>query len=104
VSELKDQGNAALAADKVDEAIARYTEAIALDDGNHVLYSNRSFALTKAKKYLEALGDAEKTIELKPDWAKVRPRKKICVFSPLLPTHIHRPYCSMIMKVCHICF
>lgn len=54
-----------------EEAIKKYTEAIALDPENHVLYSNRSAALTKAARYLEALGDADKTIEIKPDWAKV---------------------------------
>lgn len=54
-----------------EDAIQKYTDAIALDLANHVLYSNRSAALTKAGRYLEALGDADKTLELKPDWFKV---------------------------------
>ena len=48
-----------------------YTEAIDLDPENHILYSNRSAAFAKAEKYDLALTDAEKTMELKPDWAKV---------------------------------
>jgi len=35
-----------------------------------VLYSNRSAALASCKRFTEALEDAEKTVELKPDWPK----------------------------------
>lgn len=69
--DLKDIGNAALAAGNYDQAIALYTEAIALDPNNHVLYSNRSAAYAKQKKYQNALEDAEKTVAIKPDWPKV---------------------------------
>ncbi|XP_049789360.1 stress-induced-phosphoprotein 1 isoform X2 [Schistocerca nitens] len=75
VNALKDKGNAALQAGKLDEAIKCYTDAIALDKNNHVLYSNRSAAYAKAGKYSQALEDAEKTVELKPDWAKGYSRK-----------------------------
>ena len=47
-----------------------YTEALTLDN-NAVLYSNRSAAHTKAGNYIQALNDAEKTIEMRPDWIKV---------------------------------
>lgn len=70
VNALKDKGNAALADNKFDEAIKCYTEAIQLDNNNHVLYSNRSAAYAKANKYDLALQDAEKTVQLKPDWGK----------------------------------
>ena len=69
-AQLKDQGNAALAAGNLDEAVRLYSEALALDSSNHVLFSNRSAAYAKAGKYMEALKDAEKTVELKPDWIK----------------------------------
>ena len=58
-------------AGKTEEAITLYSEAIDLDPDNHVLYSNRSAAYANLKKYQEALEDAEKTIQLKPDWSKV---------------------------------
>jgi len=75
VNELKERGNQALNAEKFDEAVAAYTEAIALDGQNHVLYSNRSAAFAKAGKFQEALEDAEKTIQLNPTWPKGYSRK-----------------------------
>ncbi|XP_043651302.1 stress-induced-phosphoprotein 1 [Drosophila teissieri] len=75
VNELKEKGNQALSAEKFDEAVAAYTEAIALDGQNHVLYSNRSAAFAKAGKFQEALEDAEKTIQLNPTWPKGYSRK-----------------------------
>ncbi|XP_014468444.1 PREDICTED: stress-induced-phosphoprotein 1 [Dinoponera quadriceps] len=75
VTSLKVRGNAALQEGKFDEAVKCYTEAIALDSNNHVLYSNRSAAYAKAEKYKQALEDAEKTVGLKPDWGKGYSRK-----------------------------
>lgn len=59
----------------MDEAVRLYSEALALDSRNHVLYSNRSAAYAKAGKYMEALKDADKTVELKPDWSKGHSRR-----------------------------
>lgn len=70
VLELKNKGNDALAAERFEDAVRFYTEALALDDKNHVLYSNRSAAYAKSEQFEKALEDAEKTIQLKPDWAK----------------------------------
>lgn len=64
-----------MAAGKLEEAVALYSEALTIDPGNHVLYSNRSAAYAKAGKYLEALQDAEKTVSIKPDWGKGHSRK-----------------------------
>ncbi|XP_066281121.1 stress-induced-phosphoprotein 1-like isoform X2 [Branchiostoma lanceolatum] len=75
VAELKDQGNRALTSGNTQEAIRLYGEAIKIDPTNHVLYSNRSAALAKASNYELALVDAEKTVELKPDWVKGFSRK-----------------------------
>ncbi|BFF94659.1 stress-induced-phosphoprotein 1 [Drosophila madeirensis] len=75
VNELKEKGNTALNAEKFDEAVAAYTEAIALDSQNHVLFSNRSAAYAKAGKFAEALKDAEQTIALNPTWPKGYSRK-----------------------------
>ena len=40
--ELKAQGNAAFSAKNFDEAIGFFTQGIAIDPSNHVLFSNRS--------------------------------------------------------------
>ncbi|XP_037957281.1 stress-induced-phosphoprotein 1 [Teleopsis dalmanni] len=79
VNELKEKGNQALNAEKYDEAISAYTEAINLDEKNHVLYSNRSAAYAKAEKFAQALEDAEKTIALNPSWPKGYSRKGVAL-------------------------
>jgi stress-induced-phosphoprotein 1 len=72
---LKEKGNAALGEGKYTEAIKFYTEAIALDPKNHVLFSNRSAAHAKNDNFEEALKDAEETVNIKPDWGKGYSRK-----------------------------
>ena len=71
-NQLKTEGNTALKDDRPDEAIRLYSEAIDLDPDNHILHSNRSAAYAKTAKYDLALKDAERTVELKPNWFKVR--------------------------------
>lgn len=65
---LKQQGNTAFQSGQFDKAIQLFSEAIKLDEQNHVLYSNRSACYVSLKQYEEALKDAEKTVMLKPDW------------------------------------
>eukprot|EP01031_Cornospumella_fuschlensis_P017867 gene17867-21861_t len=66
----KDQGNTAFQAGDVELAISLFTQAIDLDPDNHVFYSNRSAAYMKKDSISKALYDAEKCVELAPDWAK----------------------------------
>lgn len=66
-----------MSAEKYDEAVSAYTEAIELDKSNYVLFSNRSAAFAKAGKFRQALEDAEKTIELNPTWPKGYSRKGV---------------------------
>ncbi|CAI6081430.1 unnamed protein product [Clonostachys chloroleuca] len=73
--ELKALGNKAIAEKNFDEAIDKFTQAIALQPENHILYSNRSAAYASKKEWDNALRDAEKTTEIKPDWAKGYGRK-----------------------------
>ena len=54
------------------QAIERYTEAISLNRNNHLLFYNRSAAYARVGKFAEALEDAKRCHELKPDWPKVK--------------------------------
>lgn len=67
---LKEQGNAAFQAGDVTLAINYFSQAIEIDPDNHVLYSNRSAAYMKADSKSKALHDAERCVELAPNWAK----------------------------------
>ncbi|CCC07828.1 hypothetical protein SMACR_01394 [Sordaria macrospora] len=78
--ELKALGNKAIAEKNFDEAIDKFTQAIALDPTNHILYSNRSAAYASKKDWDNALQDAEKTTEIKPDWPKGWGRKGTALF------------------------
>jgi hypothetical protein len=73
--EAKALGNAAFKAKQYPEAVTHFTAAIAADPKNHVLYSNRSAAHAAAEEYKSALLDANKCIDLKPDWAKGHSRR-----------------------------
>eukprot|EP00727_Mastigamoeba_balamuthi_P004038 m51a1_g13631 hypothetical protein (232) ;mRNA; r:47-794 len=87
----KCEGNKHLQEGRVDEAIASYTAAIALDPANHLYRrhrrpdleipppplisrsrtpSNRCAALTAAGRHEEALADAEECVRLAPSFAK----------------------------------
>ncbi|KAH6669313.1 putative heat shock protein sti1 like protein [Halenospora varia] len=72
---LKAAGNQAIKEHKFDEAIDKFTEAIAIEPTNHILYSNRSAAYASKKEWESALTDADKVTEIKPDWAKGWGRK-----------------------------
>lgn len=78
--ELKALGNKAIAAKNFDEAIDKFTQAIAIDPSNHILYSNRSAAYASKKDWGHALEDAEKTTEIKPDWPKGWGRKGTALY------------------------
>ena len=54
----KNEGNEALKAGKIAEAIALYTEAIEMNK-NEGMFTNRAMAYIKQKKYKEALFDCE---------------------------------------------
>ncbi|KAK0467907.1 activator of Hsp70 and Hsp90 chaperone [Desarmillaria tabescens] len=72
---LKDQGNKAFSAKEYDKAINLFSQAIAIDPKNHVLYSNRSAAKAGKKQWAEALADAEQCIAVNPSWSKGYARK-----------------------------
>lgn len=72
---FKDEGNVHFKAGEFLKAAASYTKAIKAEPGNHVFYSNRSQAFLKLSKVQKALEDAEKCIELAPDFVKGYHRK-----------------------------
>ena len=53
----------------------KFTQAIAIEPQNHVLYSNRSAVYAATSEYQKALDDANKATEIKPEWAKGWSRK-----------------------------
>ena len=69
-SAVQAKGNAAFSSGNFPDAVEHFTAAIAVDPTNHVLYSNRSAAYASMSQYQQALGDAQKVVELKPDWPK----------------------------------
>ena len=74
-SSVKARGNALMKEGKYVDAIVLYSEGIAMEPANPVLYSNRSLAFLKLSQYFFAMKDAENTIRLIPDWAKGYYRK-----------------------------
>ena len=71
VEELKQQGNKAFSSGNYQDAIGFFSKAIDLDPSNHVLFSNRSAAYSSLRDYEKALQDADKAINISPNWAKV---------------------------------
>ncbi|GMH38183.1 hypothetical protein BSKO_06067 [Bryopsis sp. KO-2023] len=76
----KEAGNEAFKAMDYPKAVKHYTEALkrgpaAVNEEAYKLYSNRAACYTKLVAMNEALKDAEKCIELKPDFPKGYSRK-----------------------------
>lgn len=76
----KSKGNQSLSQGKYEEAVQHYTEAANLgflksNDEMVRIYSNRSGAYFGLKRYAEALQDADKAIEIKPDFINAYVRK-----------------------------
>lgn len=78
--EAKKRGNEAWTSGDFAEAIKQFTEAIELDGKNAVYYSNRSAAYLSSGKIDEALSDAKKAVNLRPDWGKAYSRKGAALF------------------------
>ena len=62
-------------AQNFEKAIEHYTSAIGETPDDHTIYGNRSASYFKLQQYEKAQADAEKCIELKPDWSKGYQRK-----------------------------
>lgn len=66
----KAEGNAYMSSKQYDSAIGSYTRAINLDPTNAVYYSNRAAAYSSKNTHADAIVDAEKAIEVDPNFIK----------------------------------
>ncbi|XP_037918666.1 tetratricopeptide repeat protein 28 [Hermetia illucens] len=73
------QSNAACQSGDFATAVGLYTDALALDPGNYILYSNRSAARLKQGQFALALQDATKARELCPQWPKAYFRQGVAL-------------------------
>lgn len=71
---LKGEGNKAMATKDFDTAIAKYSEAIALDASNVVFLSNRAAAYSSSSQHAKAIEDAKAAIALDPNFSKAYSR------------------------------
>lgn len=69
-AQLKDEGNELFRKQDYVGALAKYTEAIALDDKNAVLYANRAACNHGLNRYLDAVDDAKMATKVDPCYAK----------------------------------
>lgn len=76
---LKEEGNQAHVAKDHARAIELYTQAIALNPLDAVLYSNRCAAYMGAEDHTKALEDARVAKALRPDWVKALFREGQCL-------------------------
>lgn len=73
------QSNAACQSGDFATAVLLYTDALQLDPGNHILYSNRSAARLKQGQFAAALQDATQARELCPQWPKAYFRQGVAL-------------------------
>ena len=72
---FKEQGNAAFKAKNFEEAVDKYSQALNETANDHTILGNRAAAYHNMNNFEEALADANKCIEFKPDWSKGYQRK-----------------------------
>lgn len=68
--DLKNAGNAFFKKKQWKEAIAKYTESVAVDPSYHVSYSNRSQAYFQLGDYEKAAADGRACIKANPEFVK----------------------------------
>lgn len=71
---LKNEGNIAVREERIQDAVDKYTQAIALDGNNAALYSNRAATYNKLGNYTQALADAEHALLIDSNYTKAHGR------------------------------
>lgn len=79
-TEFKNKGNEAFKAQRYEEAIEFFTQAIQHNPNDHVFYSNRSGAYLNSGDYDKALEDAETCVKMNPSWPRGYQRKGTALF------------------------
>eukprot|EP00889_Picochlorum_renovo_P007052 jgi/Picre1/34082/NNA_001557.t1 len=70
ITQSKSAGNTYFKEKKYKDAIRMYSQAIAGNETDHTLFSNRSASYLAIGLLEQALWDAQKSVSLKPDWGK----------------------------------
>lgn len=76
----KEKGNAAFSAKRFSEAVDHYMRALAQDPFDHVFYSNRSACYAEEQEFDKALRDADRCVELNPQFAKGYNRRALALY------------------------
>lgn len=72
--ELKTKGNTQMSSQSYNDAIESYTQAINLTPNNKIFYSNRAAAYSQAGQQTLAIDDANKALEIDPQFARAYSR------------------------------
>ena len=72
---MKEKGNAAFQKKKFEEAEKLYSEAIELNMGSRLLWTNRAKCRNVMKKYEEAISDCDSALLLNPKCSKTIEQK-----------------------------
>uniref|UniRef100_A0A0P4WBG9 RNA polymerase II-associated protein 3 n=1 Tax=Scylla olivacea TaxID=85551 RepID=A0A0P4WBG9_SCYOL len=67
---LKEEGNKLYSKGRLEDAVAKYTQGMALDPTNPLLPANRAMAYIKLKKYTAAEADCNRCLKLDCDYIK----------------------------------
>jgi DnaJ family protein C protein 7 len=98
----KVEGNALFSENKNAEAIVCYSDALLIDplntDYNSVLYSNRSAAYVKLRKWQQALDDCNKCLDGKPAFTKAKVRRAACLLELRMFEECVRDYTDLLKE------
>lgn len=79
MEEFKQNGNELYKQEKYSEAIEQYSKGLEISKDDPILLSNRSVTYWKLGNYENALRDAQRCIQVKPDWVKGYLRKTVAL-------------------------
>ena len=79
MEEFKQIGNELYKQQKYSEAVEQYSKGLEASKDDPILLSNRSVAYWKLGDYKNALEDAKRCVQVKPDWVKGYLRKTVAL-------------------------